>query len=603
MSDAPVISVENVSKAYSIYAKPMDMVWEVLTGKPRHDVFWALKDVSFTVKEKQRVGIIGPNGAGKSTLLKMITGHLPPTAGRIQVNGRISAMLTLASSLNPEETGLSNIRFNLILNGSPHTDLDRLVEEIVEFTELGPFIYSPVKTYSSGMLARLSFAIATAIEPEVLVVDEVLGAGDGYFIGKATRRMLDLCNRGKALLFVSHSTGAVRMLCDTVIWVDNGGVRVMGPVDYVTKLYEEDYLQREAAAARDQDRLRKQNEQTDVHLSELGEVDTHLYRVRLTAPGHKFTDTHYVRRVRVAGEGLAEQDVPLGMVDIRQKAVAAGLELLRSEWGRLYCRQGHECRILTAQTNRAGGGQMVLKRPAGAADPWRVDLYVEASALGREPLDIEFANYQTGAWQKAPHVQRTLLPEGWYALATTVAIPAVAPEQYQRTVEAIAEKSRPDIEIQDVQVWTAGQPAQVLFERQAFQVRVAILAHRRVPCADVSIKISRSDGVYVFWQSSGLEGENLREVEGAVTAWFDFTPNCLAQGEYQITAAANNGWDLAHNYPYTQAFDCRVNACKFVIKPEFAILDFGQVNMRVPVRYEYAPRSAVLDAAAGSVGR
>ena len=154
---SPIISVENLSKAYSVYTKPSDIVLEAITGRRRHDDFWALKDVSFSINEKQRLGIIGPNGSGKSTLLKILTGHLPKTTGRVQVNGKISAMLSLNTVLNPEDTGLSNIRFNLLLNGSLKSEIDALVEDIIDFTELGQFIYAPVKTYSSGMNAKLAF--------------------------------------------------------------------------------------------------------------------------------------------------------------------------------------------------------------------------------------------------------------------------------------------------------------------------------------------------------------------------------------------------------------------------------------------------------------
>src|SRR5262249_35580867 len=163
----------NLSMAYAVYEKPSDALKERLLGGKRHDLFWALRDVSFRVHERQRVGIIGPNGAGKSTLLQIITGILKPTAGRVRVNGEISALLSLTPSWNVDENGVENIRFNLLLRGCPSPRIPVLTEEIVEFTELGPFIYQPVRTYSSGMSSRLAFGIATAISPEVLVIDEV----------------------------------------------------------------------------------------------------------------------------------------------------------------------------------------------------------------------------------------------------------------------------------------------------------------------------------------------------------------------------------------------------------------------------------------------
>ena len=196
---ATVVKVKNASKAYSLYGKPRDVLLEAVFGGERHDVFWALRDVSFEVPEGERVGFVGPNGAGKSTLLKLITGNLMPTRGRIEVNGRVSAHPVAHVVPRPRRTGLENIRFNLVMNGVPKKQIPSLTEEIVNFTELGAFIHAPVRTYSSGMSARLSFTISTSITPDILVVDEILGAGDAYFAAKATLRMVELCKQGRAL--------------------------------------------------------------------------------------------------------------------------------------------------------------------------------------------------------------------------------------------------------------------------------------------------------------------------------------------------------------------------------------------------------------------
>ena len=250
---APVIEVNNVSMAYRLYSKPTDLLKEALFGGVHHDTFWAVRDVSLEVFEGERVGIIGPNGAGKSTLLQIITGNLKPAAGQVRVIGRISSLLSMVPAWNSEETGIQNIKFNLFMQGTPERQIPRLIEEIVEFTELGAFIYHPVKTYSTGMSTRLSFAIATATEPDILIIDEVLGTGDGYFAAKAHRRMLEFCARGRALLFVSHALPAVRQMCSRVMWMQNGSVRLQGEADYVLKQYELDYRK-----AEDEDMVSKQ---------------------------------------------------------------------------------------------------------------------------------------------------------------------------------------------------------------------------------------------------------------------------------------------------------------------------------------------------------
>ena len=242
MSDNIVIDIQNVSKSFPIYAKHSDMLKEAVFGGIRHDLFWALRDVSFSVRAGQRVGIIGPNGAGKSTLLQIITGNLQPTSGSVSVDGAISALLSLVPAWNIEQTGIENIRFNLLLRGCSSEHITELTEEIVDFSELGSFMSQPVKTYSAGMSARLSFAIATAVSPEILIIDEVLAVGDGYFANKAMRRMKEMCDRGRALLFVSHSTSAIRSMCDTAVWFEGGEIRLKGSVDYVIKQYELDML-------------------------------------------------------------------------------------------------------------------------------------------------------------------------------------------------------------------------------------------------------------------------------------------------------------------------------------------------------------------------
>ena len=309
----PVITARGLSKAYNIYASPRDAVMEAFFGGIRHDVFWALRDISLDIHEGQRIGIIGPNGAGKSTLLKLIAGNLQQTSGTLEVNGRVSAMLSLTSFLDPERSGVDNIKFNLLLNGADRRDIPALTEEIIDFTELGAFIYAPVRTYSSGMNARLSFAISTALTPDILVVDEVLGAGDAYFAAKATMRMIELCNRGRALLFVSHAMNAVQLLCDTAIWMDGGTIREIGPVDEIARRYEADFRRQEDESLRAGNAALSASRANKVLPEELGRPD--VRRLRLIGDGARVADTHYVRSVAVDIDGT-RHDVPLEFADI-----------------------------------------------------------------------------------------------------------------------------------------------------------------------------------------------------------------------------------------------------------------------------------------------
>ena len=410
----PVISVESLSKAFQIYQKPADMMLELITRKRRHDLFWALKDISFVVNEHDRIGIIGANGSGKSTLLKIISGNLQPTSGTVVVRGNISAMLSLATSLNPEETGLSNIRFNLMLNGCPKSQIAQVTEEVIEFTELGSFIYQPVKTYSSGMNAKLAFGIATAIEPEILIVDEVLSVGDGYFVSKAMKRMVSLCERGKALLFVSHAINAVQLLCNKVIWMENGAIRMVGPSEHVLKLYEEDYRRREDELSRAGNKTRADEMEGSGRMEDLLSVD--LVKLRLVADGGgAFHDTHYIRRLvcreLVSGAVISN----LELVDaLDRNDQHLGLDLYNSEWGRGFERQGSSCRTLAPRTGKSRGGHFAIQMPPEYGDGTEVQIEVESQGLsGGERLVCEYLNYETGNWELGRSAGEDLLDGEW----------------------------------------------------------------------------------------------------------------------------------------------------------------------------------------------
>ncbi|CAN1209708.1 Teichoic-acid-transporting ATPase [Tumidithrix helvetica PCC 7403] len=578
-----VIAVKNLSKAYPIYQKPMDILKEAMTGKCYHDLFWALNDISFEIKLKHRVGIIGPNGSGKSTLLKILTGNLPPTSGSIKINGKISAMLSLTSSLNPEETGLSNIRFNLLLNGCNPSDVDKLTEEIVEFTELGQFIYAPVKTYSTGMNARLAFAITTAIKPEILVVDEVLSVGDAYFVGKAMKRMIDLCDQGKALLFVSHSTSSIQMLCDTVIWMENGTIRNMGEAEYIIRQYEEDYRRREDETTR-ADHLSRQNQSSHIHLSD---IQQSIYKLRMISQENPtFKDTHFIRKIGISVNQSPTQEIPLTLNDTHTEEIAS-LDLLNSEWGRLYEKDGNECRILNSQSGKNKGGQILFNPSKIPTDKyWEVELNVEStSVLCVEKIGLEFTNYLQGDWESLALVSNQKTKDGWNNLTFKTQIAQVNEDQYKNALNLIEKNSKPDIEIIKTSLYANNEEVSLIKENQPFEIRVEILAHREVPQADIGIKITRSDGVYVFWQSSGFDDNNLINFSGSVTACFKFKENCIGSGVYLVSTVCSNGWDLIRNYPYSQVFSRQVSSLKFNIVPEFPILDFGIVNTRVPVTY------------------
>jgi lipopolysaccharide transport system ATP-binding protein len=222
-SDTPLaVSVRGVSKTYRIYERPQDRLWQALPGgRQRYTPFNALHDISFDVRRGETVGIVGVNGSGKSTLLQIICGTMSATTGSVNTAGRVAALLELGTGFDPGFTGRENVYLNAALFGLSRAEVDSRFDRIETFADIGPFIDRPVKTYSTGMVVRLAFAVVANIDADVLVVDEALAVGDAFFVQKCMRFMRGFMARG-TLLFVSHDTGAVANLCDRAIWLHDG---------------------------------------------------------------------------------------------------------------------------------------------------------------------------------------------------------------------------------------------------------------------------------------------------------------------------------------------------------------------------------------------
>ena len=215
-----------------------EYIVQMLRGKIKYEEFWALKNVSFEVERGEVVGIIGHNGAGKSTLLKVISGILKPTGGELEVHGNVVPMLELGSGFDHDLTGRENIFLNGSILGYSEKYLKEKYDQIVEFSELGKFIDVPIRNYSSGMLMRLAFSIATVVQPEILIVDEILAVGDAAFQEKSKTRMLELMGGGTTVLFVSHSLEQIREMCDRVIWLEHGQIKAIGATKEICDAYE-----------------------------------------------------------------------------------------------------------------------------------------------------------------------------------------------------------------------------------------------------------------------------------------------------------------------------------------------------------------------------
>lgn len=260
MSSDIAIKVENLSKCYQIYDQPRDRLKQFvlprlqrLTAqqpKQYFREFWALKDVSFDVKKGETVGIIGRNGSGKSTLLQMICGTLTPTSGSVQTNGRVAALLELGSGFNPEFSGRENVFMNASILGLTKDEIDARFDAIASFADIGDFIEQPVKTYSSGMYARLAFSIAINVDPEILIVDEILAVGDAAFQRRCLAKFYDIRERGCTVLFVSHDQYQVKSVCQRALYLESGHQKMFGPAGSIIDAYSIDMETAEAARSK-----------------------------------------------------------------------------------------------------------------------------------------------------------------------------------------------------------------------------------------------------------------------------------------------------------------------------------------------------------------
>lgn len=238
----PIVSVKNISLKFKMEQNRANSLKEFCVRWLKRDLksedFWALTDVSFDVEKGDVIGIIGHNGAGKSTLLKVISGIMKPTKGTIEAHGNIVPMLELGSGFDMELSGRENIYLNGAILGYSEEFLNEKYDEIVAFSELGNFIEAPLRTYSSGMLARLAFSVACIVEPEILIVDEILSVGDADFQEKSRARMMELMTGGTTVFFVSHSLKQIREMCNKVVWLEHGKIQAIGKTEDICNMYE-----------------------------------------------------------------------------------------------------------------------------------------------------------------------------------------------------------------------------------------------------------------------------------------------------------------------------------------------------------------------------
>ncbi|MBK7354009.1 MAG: ABC transporter ATP-binding protein [Nitrosomonas sp.] len=241
MTLKPAILAHHLSKCYQLYAQPQDRLKQLIWGQRRqyYRELWALREIDLAIMPGEVIGIVGRNGSGKSTLLQLICGTLTPTTGDVQINGRLAALLELGAGFNPEFTGRENIWMNAAIIGLTQQEIADRIEQIIDFSEIRPFVDQPVKTYSSGMYVRLAFSIAISVDPDILIIDEALSVGDGAFARKSFNRIMQLRDSGKTILFCSHSLFQIESLCNRAFWINQGKLMAEGDVKQVVTAYQQ----------------------------------------------------------------------------------------------------------------------------------------------------------------------------------------------------------------------------------------------------------------------------------------------------------------------------------------------------------------------------
>jgi lipopolysaccharide transport system ATP-binding protein len=576
MSDQVAIKASGVAKMYRLYTRRFEQVLDLFGvrlpwRRHRYQEFWALRDIDLELRKGERVGIIGRNGAGKSTLLKVIAGALTPTQGSVTVNGKVQALMELGTGFHPDFSGRENAFASLAYQGVTGRPAQQKFAELVDFAELEDFIEQPIKTYSAGMYARLAFSVATSIQPEILIIDEVLGAGDAYFAGKCIERMRQLTEEsGATVLFVSHDLASVQRLCTRALWLDRGRLLLDGDTLTVSKAY--------AAAVREQEevRLRAKNlgfsRKTLSALTPL-QSERQLIGHFVVASGLAPQRRHAIHRVALYNGSRCLREVRVGDAmdsDVNQTAyvITSPGYINWSEPTRVYGRYGrffedrngrylHAAFAFTLNAVESFSFDNARLELTGLIDPQErvlVELYDgERYVPVGELFHSERQGWETFSFSIPPRILQKLgtMPESAHRShqddrETSLWTPEPS------SGESLARKTvypQGDLMIQDCygsgEIELTGvdlldreeQPRAVFTTSDTLVVRLQYRA--RVPVQDpvFVIAIYRLDGVVVNQSISSKDGVHFGTVEGEGYVDIRFAPLLIGRGKYVLSAA------------------------------------------------------------------
>lgn len=549
------INALGVSKMYRLFRSPRHRILDLLgipLLKGHYDEFWALREFDLVVPRGSRVGLIGPNGAGKSTLLKIIAGQVAPTLGSVRVNGKVQALMELGTGFHPEFTGRENVFAALSYQGVFGSRARDRFDEIVDFSELEEFIDNPVKTYSAGMYARLAFSVATAIEPDILIIDEVLGAGDAYFGGKCVDRMNTITQEaGATILFVSHDTSSILRLCERTIWLKRGRCVMDGKANAVVKEYVD--------AMRFETELRHRSREMQLLKGTVRKIMTNsdmfrklLFRFRVDGehPRHE----HLISRLAIErnDDCIAQIDVGSAMDNTQMEQSYVISDRLSTDWSQPVTVASGFARYYRNSGGRDRHAPFVLSLPLYLNDEASsLCLVVEGAFDDREEVFVEL-------WQESgEYAQIGVLrgcPDGSYRLPLRSAA-----EDPGKLLDKLLERNTPPpksngasrrrltedefsgervVTIRSVEILDSmGVSKRTFALGEAISIVIEYEAAYEVNDPVFAVTFHRIDGIQMDHKNTRLLDMKLGCISGRGTARFDFAPLRLGPGEYLITVA------------------------------------------------------------------
>lgn len=581
MSDHYSIQIENVSKMYKMYKSNLAKITDLLgiSFKKNYEEFWPLKEINLKIKKGEKVGIIGRNGAGKTTLLSMIADNTKPTSGTISVNGQVNALFVLGTGFHPEFSGRENIYASLAFQGITGKEAKSMEYEIIEFSELEDFIDQPVKTYSAGMYARLAFTVATAIRPEVLIIDEVLGAGDAYFASKALERMKELTSGGTTVLFVSHDLSSVQQMCERCIWIDRGKVREDGDTLSVLKAYSADVRRREEQRLQKKNKLHIQEELPERQLifrftgvdGTAPKTGLPIHRIALSIKGEKYAEI-------LVGDSMDNSIQEVGHLITDQKTINWSEPLKQdSKWYREFVDLG--------RTNVHAAGIFLLPPSVTLNE---LVFEIEYQDVSEQTVQFELYNAEHAIYETVLDINTT--STGDWMITEAKIFPDISAQQEENNQPAVNHMNdiygAGDIEIDHFYMTDENdQESYVHTLNDSMTFKIHFHTNRPVPKAVFVVAIYGLDGKVITQLISKEKGIKFSDIrDGAVN--FHIQALKIGAGEYLVSLGIFPDIDLI-NPVEQEAFCIHDRKYRFkVVQPLHLNMNLGQLYQDCQVSYE-----------------